>query len=123
MITCGDDCYTLCDFCTHSTYTKGTAFRAGKHTCTKHLKPVKADEVCDDFECFLREKHMTEIPGYSPIIKYFAYEHLPERLQGVSKQIGDLARELDKTLPDGPEKTAGLRKLLEAKDCLVRASL
>ena len=87
----------------------------GKHTCTKHLKPVKADEVCDDFECFLREKHMTEAPGYSPIIKYFAYEHLPERLQGVSKQIGDLARELDKTLPDGPEKTAGLRKLLESQ--------
>jgi hypothetical protein len=26
-------------------------------------------------------------------------------------------------IPDGPELTAGLRKLLEAKDCLVRASL
>jgi hypothetical protein len=26
-------------------------------------------------------------------------------------------------LPDGPELTAGLRKLLEAKDCLVRAAL
>lgn len=26
-------------------------------------------------------------------------------------------------LPDGPELTAGLRKLLEAKDCFVRASL
>lgn len=27
------------------------------------------------------------------------------------------------TLPDGPELTAGLRKLLEAKDCFVRAAL
>jgi hypothetical protein len=27
------------------------------------------------------------------------------------------------SLPDGPELAAGLRKLLEAKDCFVRASL
>jgi len=59
----------------------------------------------------------------SPIIKFFAYEHLPEKLQVVSKPIGDLARQMDETLPDGAEKSAGLRKLLEAKDCLVRAAL
>ena len=34
-----------------------------------------------------------------------------------------LARQLDLLLPDGPEKTAGMRKLLEAKDCHVRALL
>lgn len=59
----------------------------------------------------------------NPIMKYFAYEHLPEKLQTISKPIGDLARQMDEQLPDGSEKTAGLRKLLEAKDCLVRASL
>lgn len=59
----------------------------------------------------------------SPIIKYFAYEHLPVHLQEVSKPIGDLARQMDDALPDGAEKSAGLRKLLEAKDCLVRAKL
>ncbi|WP_454914999.1 hypothetical protein [Xanthobacter sediminis] len=59
----------------------------------------------------------------SPIIKYFAYEHLPAHLQEVSKPIGDLARQMDDALPDGAEKSAGLRKLLEAKDCLVRAKL
>lgn len=59
----------------------------------------------------------------SPIVKFFAYEHLPERLQTVSKPIGDLARKMDEELPDGAEKSAGLRKLLEAKDCLVRAAL
>lgn len=57
------------------------------------------------------------------LIRYFAYEHLPVHLQAVSKPVGDLAREMDRYLPDGPEKTAGLRKLLEAKDCLVRAQL
>lgn len=59
----------------------------------------------------------------SPIMKFFAYEHLPLHLQEVSKPIGDLARAFDKGLPDGPEKSAGLRKLLEAKDCLVRAAM
>lgn len=59
----------------------------------------------------------------SLIMKYFAYEHLPDHLQNVSRPIGDVARQMDDLLPDGPEKTAGLRKLLEAKDCLVRARL
>lgn len=57
------------------------------------------------------------------IIEYFSYAHLPEHLQAVSKPLGDLAIEMQENLPDGPEKSAGLRKLLEAKDCFVRASL
>ncbi|MBP5058487.1 hypothetical protein HUS95_34870 [Pseudomonas chlororaphis] len=59
----------------------------------------------------------------SPIMKYFEYAHLPPHLQEVSKPIGDLAHQMNDQLPDGPEKSAGLRKLLEAKDCLVRAKL
>ncbi len=59
----------------------------------------------------------------NPIMKYFAYSHLPEHLQEVSKPIGEMAVALDVTLPDGPEKSAALRKLLEAKDCFVRAKL
>ena len=56
-------------------------------------------------------------------MKYFAYSHLPVHLQEVSKPIGDLAELMNDSLPDGEEKEAGLRKLLEAKDCLVRAKL
>ncbi|WP_010112820.1 hypothetical protein [Acinetobacter sp. P8-3-8] len=59
----------------------------------------------------------------APILKYFNYEHLPEHLQVVSKPIGDLARQMDAQLPDGPEKSTGLRKLLEAKDAFVRQAL
>jgi len=59
----------------------------------------------------------------NPIMRHFAYEHLPAHLQEVSKPIGDLARTMDETLPDCAEKSAGLRKILEAKDCLVRAKL
>ena len=59
----------------------------------------------------------------SNIIKYFAFAHLPAHLQGVSKPVGQLAEQLEQLLPDGPEKSAGMRKLLEAKDCFVRAAL
>lgn len=55
--------------------------------------------------------------------KYFDYEHLPEHLQAVSKPIGELARKMADELPESAEKTAGMRKLLEAKDCFVRAAL
>ena len=56
-------------------------------------------------------------------IKYFDFAHLPPHLQAVSKPIGELAQQLEADLPDGPEKSAGMRKLLEAKDCFVRAAL
>ena len=59
----------------------------------------------------------------SPIMQYFEFSHLPEQLQQVSKPIGELAKQMDDDLPDCAEKSAGLRKLLEAKDCLVRAQL
>ncbi|HEY8560506.1 MAG TPA: hypothetical protein VIL74_09025 [Pyrinomonadaceae bacterium] len=55
------------------------------------------------------------------LLQFFAYEHLPETLQAVSKPFGDLARDLVAKLPRNPERTVALRKLLEAKDCAVRA--
>jgi len=68
------------------------------------------------------DTNSTEV-AQSPIMKFFEYEHLPEQLQVVSAQLCEVAFHLDSTLPAGDEKTAGLRKLLEAKDCFVRASL
>lgn len=65
----------------------------------------------------------TSQAGPNSLLRYFRYEHLPAVLQEVSKPLGDLARQVDASLPDGAEKTAGLRKLLEAKDCFVRAAL
>ena len=57
----------------------------------------------------------------STTIQYFAYDHLPMQLQKISKPCFDLAHQMEETLPDGPEKSAGMRKLLEAKDCFVWA--
>lgn len=62
-------------------------------------------------------------PGTVGIARFFEYGHLPEHLRGVSAACGELADEMIAGLPDGPELTAGLRKLLEAKDCFVRAAL
>ena len=57
------------------------------------------------------------------LLQFFAYEHLPAHLQEISKPFGDLANQLIKILPSNPETTVALRKLLEAKDCAVRARL
>jgi len=59
----------------------------------------------------------------SPILKYFKYEHLPEHLQSISKSFCTLALEMEDALTASAEKSAGMRKLLEAKDCFVRANL
>jgi hypothetical protein len=73
---------------------------------------------------------MTKYDDGSPVgeptrrmLAFFQWEHLPEDLQPVSAACSSLAHEMARTLPDGPELTAGLRKLLEAKDCFVRASV
>ena len=57
------------------------------------------------------------------MMQFFAYSHLPPHLQEISKPFGELAQLIVDTLPSNAERTAGLRKLLEAKDCIVRAKL
>lgn len=59
----------------------------------------------------------------STTIKYFTFEHLVGDLRDVSRKVAQLAQEMEETLPDGPEKSAGMRKLLESKDCFVRSAL
>lgn len=57
------------------------------------------------------------------LLQFFEYKHLPEHLQVISKPFGDLANNIVETLPRNPERTVALRKLLEAKDCAVRANI
>jgi hypothetical protein len=54
---------------------------------------------------------------------FFDYVHLPADLQVVSKQAYALAEYMHKNLQDCEEKRVGMRKLLEAKDCFVRAAI
>lgn len=54
-------------------------------------------------------------------IKYFAYSRLPLKLQAAAKPVDNLAHAMEALLPDGPEKSAGMRKLLEARECFIRS--
>ncbi|EKO3919742.1 MULTISPECIES: hypothetical protein [Vibrio] len=62
-------------------------------------------------------------PTPPKILQYFKYLHLPDRLQTVSKPFNELAYLIAEDLPDNEEREIALRKLLEAKDCAVRAML
>lgn len=57
------------------------------------------------------------------LMQFFEYGHLPVKLREVSEPFCKLAEQLEATLPRNPERTTALRKLLEAKDCAVRAAL
>lgn len=57
------------------------------------------------------------------MLKWFAFEHLPDHLKPVSRCFHSLASEMCATIASGPERTVFLRKLLEAKDAAVRAKL
>lgn len=55
------------------------------------------------------------------MLRYFDHRHLTSsRLHEVSAKFQRLADELVRMLPDGPELTVALRKLLESKDAAVR---
>jgi hypothetical protein len=63
-------------------------------------------------------------PATQQIARWFSYDHLPEGLpRFISVDCSITAEDMLSQLPDGPELTAGLRKLLEAKDCFVRAAI
>lgn len=55
------------------------------------------------------------------IMQFFAWGQLPPHLQAVSRPFGELAEQIEATVPRNPERTVALRKLLEAKDAAVRA--
>jgi hypothetical protein len=58
-----------------------------------------------------------------PIMQFFAYQHLPAKLQVISALFHDLAWKIHETTERSPERSVCLRKLLEAKDAGVRAAM
>lgn len=69
---------------------------------------------------------MPEFADRFTILKYFDYDHLPEHLQEPSKLFFQLAYQavgFSHQSTEYAEIAAGLRHLLEAKDCFVRANL
>jgi ferritin-like protein len=58
-----------------------------------------------------------------PILQFFQWAHLPTDLAEISVRFSEVAYDMEQMLPPNPERMAMLRKLLEAKDCAVRARL
>lgn len=56
------------------------------------------------------------------LAQFFVFAHLRPELRAVSRRFAELAAVVLE-LPRNPERTVALRKLLEAKDCAVRAAL
>ena len=69
------------------------------------------------------KKHERESEEVEPLLKWFEYGHLCDELKETSRLFGDLAHELVAFIPRSAERTVALRKLLEAKDAAVRATL
>ena len=61
-------------------------------------------------------------PAVLETLRFFEYDHLPEHLRVISMPFHDLAHEMAARVA-GPQLTNGLQRLLEAKDCMVRAAL
>lgn len=57
------------------------------------------------------------------MMKWFEYEHLSGPPRNTSQIFSELAHSLVVRLEPGPERTVALRKLLEAKDAAVRATV
>jgi hypothetical protein len=87
------------------------------------LQQVSTSSIIEETENKLKQliQDRNSIPDR--MLQFFSYSHLPEHLQSVSKPFCDLAQQIVDTLPANPERTVALRKLLEAKDCAVRALL
>jgi len=62
------------------------------------------------------------------LLELFASNLYPPYLQKISRRVGDIGFEMAALLDSAdpiaaPEVTMGLRKLLEARDCFMRAAL
>jgi len=84
---------------------------------------IRIKAMREKIETAERTAAAASTPPPDPMEQFFAYAHLPAHLQAISAPFGQLATHIVATLPRNPERTVALRKLLEAKDCAVRALL
>lgn len=85
---------------------------------TTQLRPYPSEEPGPTFDQILAAREIG-----TPIIKFFRFGHLPSQLQGRSRPWAELALRVVDDGPPSAERTTALRKLLEGKDCAVRAAL
>lgn len=62
-------------------------------------------------------------PDVEHLLSLFEYKHLPLHLQHVSSPFSVVVHAMVRRLDYGTELLVGMRKLLEAKDCMVRQAV
>lgn len=80
-------------------------------------------QLADDLRMKLRTYAGDAKSVSHPLLQFFSFRHLPADKQIFSKPFCVMAYWMCRMLPDNFERTEGLRKLLEAKDCAVRSTL
>jgi hypothetical protein len=94
---------------------------------TGHEGPCAA--VQDDDSHWTEEERAAVVEGLQsqssriPILQFFEFAHLHTRLADVSFTFARQALFIVENAPDNAERSTALRKLLEAKDCCVRARI
>jgi hypothetical protein len=56
------------------------------------------------------------------LLRYLSEDRFPEQIRPLGITFRRLGEQATGTLQPGPELTMGLRKLVEAQDCFIRAS-
>lgn len=97
--------------------------KAHPHAAEYRIKSLEERLNQDDAKARESVSPAASGPARDRMLQFFTYTHLPEHLAKVSLPFCQLAEEICATLPGNPERTVALRKLLEAKDCAVRALL
>jgi len=101
----------------HKTASRASLRSSKDMDVREHLSNVR------DTEEFIKAMADKNNQAKTEALQFFAYQHLPEHLRAVSQQFCEMAHEVYDSLPDNVERSMALRKLLEAKDCAVRALL
>lgn len=66
----------------------------------------------------------TEELQQDDVLQYFSYAHLTnEEMREASEPFARMARDIIDHIPRCPQRTMALNKLVEAKDCAVRAAM
>ena len=79
-------------------------------------------ELKSEFEN-LQQEELRVLRLEEPIYRFFSYTHLPIALQEISEPFKILADAVLLSSEKNIERSECLRKLLEAKDCAIRAKL
>jgi hypothetical protein len=68
-----------------------------------------------------QEEAMNQVEGL--LRNFFSFQLLPPELQEATERFASVASWIVQYLPRSPERTLALRKLLEAKDHVIKANL